>query len=177
MHAHNIQTEVFSQQPIEGTFTVPIPKLTDANFQHFVRFVRLNEQTGCHDWIGGHSKNGYGLVVLGGKSKLAHRVAYQLAHGDIPAGACVLHRCDRRTCVNVAHTFLGSKRDNTRDMVSKGRSKWKGNSGSRLTDAEKDLVWSMCLDGVTYYRIGKHLGRPQQTIKRVYLQLLKTRSN
>lgn len=34
---------------------------------------------------------------------------------------CVLHRCDNRACWRVSHLFLGTKKDNTIDMYSKGR--------------------------------------------------------
>jgi hypothetical protein len=34
---------------------------------------------------------------------------------------CVLHKCDRRACVNPDHLFTGTKKDNTLDMMRKGR--------------------------------------------------------
>jgi hypothetical protein len=51
----------------------------------------------------------------------AHRVAYVLAHGDIPAGSAVMHSCDVRACVNPAHLRLGTQQDNIRDASAKGR--------------------------------------------------------
>lgn len=54
---------------------------------------------------------------------LAHRVSYEIEHGDIPKGMHVLHRCDVRPCINPLHLFLGTNSDNIADSVSKGRRK------------------------------------------------------
>lgn len=35
---------------------------------------------------------------------------------------CVLHRCDVRACIRPDHLWLGTKRDNSEDMLRKGRS-------------------------------------------------------
>jgi hypothetical protein len=79
----------------------------------------------CHEWPGGRISSGYGAVRVKGKQQLAHRVAWEQAHGRIPKGKLVLHRCDNKICVNPQHLFLGSHANNTHDMVAKGR--WKGN--------------------------------------------------
>jgi hypothetical protein len=56
-----------------------------------------------------------------GRTRGAHRVAWTLTYGPIPKNLCVLHHCDNKPCCNPAHLFLGTKVDNARDMIVKGR--------------------------------------------------------
>lgn len=51
----------------------------------------------------------------------AHRVAWLLTHGPIPADLYLLHRCDVAACVNPSHLFLGTQPDNLTDAREKGR--------------------------------------------------------
>lgn len=67
---------------------------------------------------------GYGHIHAGDgtrKSLGAHRASWMLAHGPIPPGLMVLHRCDNPPCVNPDHLFLGTAKDNVGDMDTKGR--------------------------------------------------------
>lgn len=76
----------------------------------------------CWRWRGGQVKDGYGVFRFpGGKKAGAHRVAYELAHGPIPEGMLVLHRCDNPVCVRPDHLVLGTHQDNMRDRARKRR--------------------------------------------------------
>ena len=77
--------------------------------------------TGCYLWLGALNNKGYGTLGRGDKWFTAHRYAWMLAHGPIPAGMLCLHRCDQRSCVRVDHLFLGKPQDNMDDMRAKGR--------------------------------------------------------
>lgn len=78
--------------------------------------------TCCWLWSGDiHDQFGYGLILVGKRTTLAHRVSWELHHGPIPDGLCVLHRCDTPPCVNPDHLFLGTQADNMRDKAVKNR--------------------------------------------------------
>lgn len=78
----------------------------------------------CWVWTASTFKDGYGQITIRPpkRSRKAHQVAWELAHGPIPESMCVLHRCDNRPCVRLDHLFLGTIGANNRDMWAKGRS-------------------------------------------------------
>ena len=78
--------------------------------------------SGCWLWTGGGNDR-YGVLVTNRQRECAHRVSWELFLGSIPKGMCVLHKCDIGWCVNPNNLFLGTYRDNTQDMLRKGRQK------------------------------------------------------
>jgi len=78
--------------------------------------------TECWPWMGARHRAGYGAFgVRHQRADYAHRVAWRLTYGEIPAGLQVLHLCDNPPCVNPAHLILGTQLANIRDMDAKGR--------------------------------------------------------
>ncbi len=75
----------------------------------------------CMEWQMSLDTHGYGQIGLQGKIKLAHRVAWELSNGPIPAGLFVCHLCDNRRCINPDHLFLGTNQDNINDSLAKNR--------------------------------------------------------
>ena len=103
--------------------------------ERFAQRYLVDKETGCWNWTAGVNAKGYGVIageVNGkrytkvGQQMLAHRVAWILFRGDIPAseaahGTVVMHTCDNPRCVNPRHLQLGTQSDNVKDMHQKGR--------------------------------------------------------
>lgn len=84
--------------------------------------------SGCWLWLGALNNRGYGVFARSayghaGQVTYAHRFSLARQLGELPEGACALHTCDNRACVNPDHLYPGSKKDNTADMLRRGRAR------------------------------------------------------
>jgi hypothetical protein len=71
------------------------------------RFENAVQSDGvCFLWHGSVSKNGYGTIGFKGRKLYAHRVAWQLAHGEYPLGR-ISWTCGQRLCVRADHLKQG----------------------------------------------------------------------
>ena len=90
--------------------------------ERFWEKVRILGPDECWEWQAARTVKNYGRLSAGrGVHLKAHRVAFVLENGPVPDGNCVLHTCDNPSCCNPAHLFAGTFKDNTADMIEKGR--------------------------------------------------------
>ena len=84
--------------------------------------VVINEVTDCWEWQGGKNNIGYGMMRDGKKMRTVHRVSFEEHNQiNIPPDKVVMHQCDNKICANPAHLSLGTHKDNSQDMIRKGR--------------------------------------------------------
>lgn len=80
--------------------------LVDLSYRFFIIGRVKRVQSGCWEWQGNITPNGYGAWYgLKGpyEERLAHRISYRAFTGPIPAGLQIDHLCRNRCCVNPAH--------------------------------------------------------------------------
>ncbi len=133
------------------------------------------QRDGCWGWAGSKDQNGYGKIGeggRGGRDLLAHRVSWELSHGPIPNGLCVLHRCDNPECVNPLHLFLGTQTDNNADMHAKGRGSGGRFYGSahpnaKLDEAAVREIRQARAEGARLATLAKRFGVLESTISHI----------
>lgn len=113
----------------------------------------------CIEWPMGRRRGGYGQININKRNRQAHRMAYEIAKGEIPAGLCVCHKCDNPPCVNPDHLFLGTNADNMRDKTLKGRQR-RGEDvpTAKLTNKTVLLIRKARRDGGKVIDIGLQFG-------------------
>jgi len=135
-------------------------------------FLRTIDVGDCREWAGARNHNGYGRVQIGRRRLLAHRAAWEIAQGPIPAGLHVLHHCDNPPCVKPAHLWLGTDADNVHDMDAKGRRVVKTTRGEQhpaalLTEAAVRVIRDRLREGRSHVSLGVEYGVDRSTITRL----------
>lgn len=116
------------------------------------RFWEKVDKSGeCWVWTGARDDvNGYGMFRLDGRTRRAHRLAWEDQHGAIPAGSLLCHHCDNPPCLRSEHLYIGTQKDNMRDLVLAGHYnalKVRCPHGHEYTPANTALSvegWRMC---------------------------------
>ncbi|MDO8671246.1 MAG: HNH endonuclease [Dehalococcoidia bacterium] len=161
--------------PITKTPRGPIPIPLAARF-----WAKVEKGEGCWTWKGTCDRRGYGRIYVGSRprrSTRAPRVSWELHFGPILDGMFVCHHCDTPSCVRPDHLFLGTARDNARDMVTKGRARQGRCSNqvfgerhgmAKLTDSQvADIRQRYALGGISHRKLAGQYAVSFATIARL----------
>lgn len=104
-----------------------MPKTYRRGADRFWHYVVRGGEDDCWLWTGPKNNAGYGVFTTSRPyrtSTTAHRYAWELGNGALERGLVVRHRCDVPLCCNPGHLEPGTPKDNTADMVARGRGDW-----------------------------------------------------
>lgn len=130
--------------------------------------VAVSEVEGaCWFWGGSLTGPGYGHMTIWKNGKWvtgsAHRLAYTLAHGEIPGNLVVMHKCGNKNCVNPNHLTLGTHKENSEDAARAGAYKQ-----AKLREGGKaKLAAQMLVAGVPAYKIAMQMGASDAAIRQI----------
>lgn len=128
--------------------------------------IDTSDPSACWIWQK-YRLNGYGQISDNGRNRLAHRVSYELAHGPIQDGLDVCHRCDNPACINPAHLFAGTAKDNMADMMAKGRKTILGGEEHPMAKLSVDEVFLIRSASGTHRQIAARRGVSKSTVTRI----------
>jgi len=134
---------------------------------------------GCWEWQRHFCRGGYGSMQLklsSAKAKTVntHRLIYKVLYGELSTEICVCHHCDNRKCINPAHLFIGTHKDNLRDMYSKGRSNpgrafGVANGLAKLNDDKAKEIYRRCFNEKILY-LAREFGVTPRVIRLIKLK-------
>lgn len=130
----------------------------------------VKQENGCWLWIGLKNKKGYGQISYKSKMISVHRISWEIHNGKVLDGMHVCHTCDVRNCVNPAHLFLGTNKDNMQDRALKGRNadKHGENAGnSKLKEYQILEIRNLYLAGTIKSHLAEKYNVAPSTIKRI----------
>lgn len=132
------------------------------------------DANGCWIWtLSVGNQHGHGQIRVHDEKRFAHRIAYEVFVGCIPAGRMVCHQCDVPLCVNPDHLYLGDAASNIRDAVVRGRMKKPPvhyglmNANATLTEAQVAEVRRLRAQGVSQRAVAARFKCSQSTVWRI----------
>lgn len=118
----------------------------------------------CWEWQASRGSKGYGQAWWkpAGRAIGAHRVAYLLEHGQVPAGLQVAHTCHNKLCCNPAHLEAQTSADNNLANYRDGR-----HSAAKLSDWQVRFIWWLRLMEVAPKEIARAAEVPLWSVENV----------
>jgi hypothetical protein len=128
----------------ETKVVIPPSKLEKETQMYIMKYLlergEKDEETGCLNWTGCCSPDGYGVHSISGKDCRVHRTAWELGNECVPPKDFVIcHSCGNRKCFNIEHLKIGTQSENMKDKELHGTA----NSGRNHPKATIDEETAM----------------------------------
>ena len=182
--------------PTASALGVSSARITETTNRHGGRMTReeliaaLEAATGPNDcWIWPRAKDraGRGRLWVAGRLMLAHRAVWEAKRGPVPEGMLLCHHCDNPSCVNPKHLYVGTHKDNMRDMrvrrrafahrnpnkaaevgrATGRRNDWAAGTGNPKAKLTVEQVASIRADGRATRFVAAQYGVERTTIQRI----------
>ncbi len=152
-----------------GVFDGVAPDRANTELRYSEKVDRSGGEDACHLWTASVNAAGYGNFRADGKMQLAHRWAFNRFVRKLSDKEVVRHRCDNPPCQNLRHLTYGSPRDNSRDMLERGRAadtRGERNGRAKLNRVQVEEIRA---SSVPYRELANRYGVSTQLISAVRL--------
>lgn len=112
------------------------------------------------------ANGGYPLYYLNGQQMHMHRALYMARYGEV-GSLDVLHSCDDKMCINMEHLRAGTRGDNNRDRMVRGRSRPRRGEENGMSKLKLDQILLIRESSVPSRKLAKELGVCKSTINYV----------
>lgn len=131
----------------------------------------ITVKNGCWIWNGSPRKNGYCRSSFMGKSWYIHRLSFYAFKTTPKEKMDICHKCDVRACCNPSHLFQGTRAENMRDAVKKGRhAKGQMLPQTKLSDECKKQIMKLVHSGYFYKDIAKKFDVTRHRIGQIAIE-------
>lgn len=135
--------------------------------------VAMGAPDECWDWQLSTNTSGYGRFKIASYTTVgAHRAALVAHTKEDPQHLLALHSCDRPSCCNPHHLRWGTVKDNSDDMIERGRHNTADQAGfkngaCKLTPEQFALVITGLLAGKNNKQIAEGLPVDHALVSRI----------
>ena len=123
--------------------------------------------TGCWPWKGAVTQRGYGYLSYNGRTKLAHRIAWEQTNSTLLPLECIGWTCENRLCCNPDHMFKYRRKSHDGEVHTRTRrGEEHPNARLRLWQIE-EMRQFYATGSYTYKRLSKRYEVSQKQIGRI----------